>query len=771
MSKPGKIYKIIHQSFDPSSDVQCITELSDYDNLIPDDQDPQVIELIGAGDPQTISCIDTDEDPFTPIRAQQLVLKFISANGVNMNTFASGSDQRWGVHSYIGTDTQTIFKGWMYMEDLSEPFMPEGNIVTLKANDGLGTLKALPLVDSTGLNPAGVHRIIDYIAWCLGGTGLQLQINCAFNIKNQAAIDDISIPNSNEQHFFSLNFLEAKTFESSIGESVNMYEVLRTILGEEAVIFQRQGMWWIMRIDEVESLARGLFISTYAYDGEFIENLGEKNFDKTIKIDGTIFFSKEETEVIPARPIGKLKLKYPYATPVEIPCNKDFERGDLRSEISATEKTYEIDCWFFAENKANGLDSEAAVGDAYITRTFNAVDYEDERYVTIEEGVGVHDQATLKSEAIYIHQGDKFEVAVDFRLNADIGDLLVNALAVELVADDGTYWYMLETGFWFPYPASPWAQILPLNFDTTGQDNTEWQTISAQSNEAPRTGRLYIHLMQVAPEGSTIIYFDNLRFDYYPKINGSHRKYVAQSQTVTQDGGYKATRERDVLISNSPKRLFKGALLEFLLYAELYSGSVTFGSPNAFSLPGDKRNKFSRGQRIIIQSSVSNNQQTVVTDVIYHIFSDTTEIQVSGTTVNEIGTAVISEETYKLAGNYYNAAVFPAGPPSAGYAHPYSELQVFDVWNQFNTDKRVFQATCQGMDLSTVDDLGRVNNAHLVHKWFFLDADYSTYNRIFLLLTFNQDYRTQEWTCVFREVNNYTVDKVYTGRVFRYETE
>src|SRR5690348_16687670 len=113
MSKPGIIYRITSQSFHEDEDIQCIVDISDTDFLIDDADDPERIPLTGAGSPIELTVIDNDEDPITPVKAQQLITRFLSDYSYNMASFLGGSDQRWLVHYYIGDDTKTIFKGFI----------------------------------------------------------------------------------------------------------------------------------------------------------------------------------------------------------------------------------------------------------------------------------------------------------------------------------------------------------------------------------------------------------------------------------------------------------------------------------------------------------------------------------------------------------------------------------------------------------------------------------------------------------------------------------
>lgn len=767
--KPGTIYRITNQSFDPYNDIQEIVDISDNDNLIDDAEDPVIIDLSGTGRPIRPMVIDNEDDPFTVIKSQRIKIEFNSTQSTNVSTFASGSDQRWSVHHYIGSNT--VFKGFLSLDDLSEPWMPAPNTVVLTATDGLGLLKDIPLTDLNGDNPVGEYTLGELISLCLYRTGVVLQLRVAFNIKLSGYIDDISIPNSNAEHLFSTCYLNAKSFEERVGKSINCYEVLQRILGEGSTLFQRNGYYYIMRIDEVESATRGLYITSFDTAGAFLENLGEKNFDKTIDKDDPTrpFFSREATRVVPQRALKSVTETFPYEYPQEIPDNKDFDRGDLVTTVSSTEKHYSIDGWDFAIHKANGLSADVGNGSAYIKRIFDT-DYEKERYVVITEGVGVHAAGSLKSGPIEIQAGDVIDIGVDFRLNSDISNILCNTLAVELVADDGTFWYMLETGRWFQYPSLPSSTIIPLNFDTDQLDTTSWMSTGAKSIDAPRTGRVYIHLIQNCPESSTEIHFQNLTVTYYPLINGSHTKYTSQSQVVTQAGNFKGKREKQVYVSDSPKKLIKGALLKGSILRGLTSNTTQFANGTSFTLSGYLLGVFRKGQIIFIAGTTFNNGFKRVKSVSYNSGANETTVILNNATFSETVAAEIAELTFSLANEFYNAAVFTSGPPDSTYIHPYSEIQVFDVWNQFAIDRRKFEATLQGLDLGVTNADG-LDNIHLIHKYIFNDVTENSGDRIFTLLHYDQDHRNGEWTGVLREVDRLSIPKSYTGREFRYNTD
>jgi hypothetical protein len=777
--KPGVIYRITQQAFDPSNDVQDVVDISDNDNLIDDSADATVIDLIPGGRPITSFIIDNSEDPFSPVKSQGLRMEINTDNPISLSTFASGNDTRWGVHRYIGA--KTIFKGFLVLDDLQIPFMPDPNVLTLTATDGLSLLRDQVVLDLDGNNPVGDFKIIELLTMILRQTGLELGIKAAFNIKLDGYIDDIRIPNVNNQHFYNLVYLNAKTLEDQVGTCIKGRDALERILGEEAFLVQRQGYWWIVRVDEIEHPSRGLYISEWDSDGVFVGNLGEQSFNKEVGKDDpyTIKFSREVTAVRPTRPLAAVKLRYDLDTPREPLENIDFERGDLILD-SGTTKTYSLADWMTLFS--NTLTDDLATVDIYIRRIFED-DYEKERYVVIEASPDFH---FIMSQPVRVGAKDKFNLGLQRRLSADIGGSgFVRELHVQvrLYGSDGTYW--THKGRTSANNEKRWVQCtstfrtnqnyFAIEYDLSNDLTEAVGLYDGESAEIPVAGYVRVLLYASSDHGDTVAtYYSGITFDYRPYINGSYQKYIAISQEVSQTGGYKAVRDNRVYVSDSPRMLFKGAFLQGLLFNTIYTGAVEFTSSDDFKVPGYQLTIFRVGQRLNISGTTSNNKAEVrVTAVNYILLSNETAVTIDDSTTAEIDpSATIQELSYELANAFYNAAVYPDGPPDPTYVHPYSEIQVYDVWNQFNLDKRIFEATLQGLDLAALDgDLER-NNAHLVHKWSFTDIHEDTNNRFFQLLSFDQDNRTCEWKGTFREVYNILPEreKQYTGRTRKFLT-
>jgi len=708
MSKAGKIYRLEVSCFSPPNNIKTTVDIYDNSIQIPDTENPEIISLTAADNPLQLSVIDNEESPFKVIKSTQLVIRFLSDYNVSMSTFATGDDNQFYVEAY--NQTEFIFKGFLAMGDMREAYMPVPNVIELTATDNLGILKDVKLVDFNGNNPEGYHRIIEYIVWALKQTGLSLTVYAAFNIKRSEDVSDISIPGIIGQHFFNKIYLEARTFEDENNSSINCYDTIERILGFEATLFQWKGNWWIVRRDEIEDETRGLYVTQFTPEGVEFQNLGMIYFDKEIKkplsdISNKIFFTGESTQVRIERAIKSLRLDYLYEIPKEIPANKSFTLGQFIANIGSDEKTFTIDKWTLkAGLPGNYISTDGTT--ATIHRKYDPNGYEKERYIVLTPRnnyeQGSVQPTYIESEPIPVHEKDKFTASIDWRLNQGIstGGGYYRLFRFVLNGDDGSWWILGrpsdtsgsdDTILW--YNTNNWTTNTArgktiIDFDTINEE--EWQTITWEAPPIPVSGNLYIWLNQFNQSNVSAdnkeIWYSNLNFEYIPFINGSYHKYRGQYFSTSQNRNLKATKKEQIFISDSPKKLFKGALFEF------------------------------------------------------------------------------QNGKYVLANKFYNAAVFPAGPPDPTYIHPYGEIQLFDVWNQFRNEMRLFDYNIQGLDIGN-------NLIGLIHKYKISDFSFHNLNKRFTLLHFNHNLYLGESTGLLREVVDLSKPKDYSNLEFRYIDE
>ncbi len=530
-------------------------------------------KLKASGEPVVIECIDNDEDKFSPIRAKQCIIQFNSTSQYNLNLFSKGQDNRWYVE--VKVNSLVKFKGFLVLNDLEESFLCPPNVVSLTATDNLGLLKDIPLTNFDGVSPIIVrpktpYRWMDYLGWALNKTSLRLPINIQHNLREE---------HSPGLPFWASQTLDAKSFEEEIGECENAYEVIEKLLGEECFLTQHDGEWWIVRVDELDSRARIIYkidADLSAYD------LLVAPVDKTIKKTLDIKWINRTALVQLDRPRGSIKETYSFTYPKEIVDNIDFSRGGEIFVLIPPPNTryYHLEDWTFA--RYPGVISSSS----YIKRVFNDFGIEVERYAVITKSGGAGGVHYIASSRLPMSAKDKFSFSVDRKLELNRGGtgfFRTSIAQIRLYADDGTYWVVAGTANGAP----PFWKTTDATFTTNadyiwqeGNLNTDdklWVTISENVPPLPTGGEIEILLLQSADLTTTTeTHFANLQIGYDPYLNGTYQKFNGQYWKVLQPGDYKSIRDEGVSISDSPKRLFKGALLRFISVTSKYVLSGKF---------------------------------------------------------------------------------------------------------------------------------------------------------------------------------------------------
>lgn len=735
----------------------------------------EIINLEMANQPITIEVVDNDEDKFqNVIRSKRAIINIHSSDSIGIEIFIDGGDH--GFFADITLPGHTVLSGYLSVADVEEDFQPDPNIISLIITDGLGFTEDQELIDFDGNTPDGIYPIGTIIAWALtAGTGFSTSLRAIYNIRDEGAstlTDDIA-NTSGAGHFFVFNYLDLRTFEdSNPGTRLTCAEVLRRILfGCE--LSQDNGEWLIKRIDEFQSDAN-LYIATFDETGISTgwQLKTPENFIKQIGEGLALSWMNDDARVSADRALRRLELKRNYEYFTEIPCNIDFERGTGTEPTGAADETidYVIECWRFLREGVSPVDIDTApfTGSTGVLRKRFEYNYEKERYLV--NGVAGGFRHYFKSEGIQMAEKSKITIGFQWRSATDTAGVTANVAHMRLVGDDGNIydWGLTAGG------VSSWSSAKTTSsavFDTTWQDSisgiddSEWQSISGTSQPAPVGGTLYIRLLNDL--ATPIRHFTALTVSYQPLINNSYAKYTGEQNSVEQVGDNIALRQDDLYIGSGPDMNVKGAILRRGADVELYSGTANFGTFHDIQMTGDKRNIFQEGQLIVISGSGSGNNLTVrVVSVSYSVIGDTTTIITDSTFTLEVGaTVVISLVNYELPNQFYSAAVLTGGVSDPSSLHPFGQLIVFDIWNQYNRVMRKFDGTIDGLntDLNPVD---------LFYLYSLTDGNANTGVRVFMLLHFNQDLHLCEMSdAMFVEVYSTDHYKQYDGHQFKFLTE
>jgi hypothetical protein len=531
--------------------------------------------------PFTDSTIDNNNDKFNTIRAKQATICFFSGS-YDASFFSSGEDNRFYVEALVPSTGNIIFRGFILADDNQQPLLPDPQIVTLTATDNIGTLKEIALVDSSGLNPRGKHKIIQYISWALQQTGLQLNINLADSFFEESFPDLPAFDNV---------YLDGKTFEKDINVSEDCYTVLSKIFGYRLFLSQISGEWWIQNIDEYGLPNAKVF--RFDYQGTYL-SATTKLYDQTIGRTHDLKFYRKNQVVHYQRAHKFVKLTYNFEYPKEIIDNIDFSRDDKNPFYTntytdpvdgkvKTEKRYTLQDWTIGRYSQKSPTPQASSVQTYIKRIFEN-DYEKERSAVVQYSTENTPLTYIRSNPIPVGVKDRATIGVDFKFNkSSVGDF-VGIFGIMLSGDNGKVYVYGQSGVWIDTAVlSTAAANTFFGFSyhyTSGDDKTNWQSYAIDLIDMPAGGDLYLFLpagYNNAGSGNPDVEYQNIQFDYQPYVNGSYQKYKAITRTVTQPGAYKANVDDTVYIYDGIRELFKGAMFkqvggQFALTGNWYAG-------------------------------------------------------------------------------------------------------------------------------------------------------------------------------------------------------
>lgn len=533
--------------------------------------------LEGSAEPCVISSVNLDDDKTATIKSRRMKIGFNSNEFFDLDNFSDGSHDRF--LATLDTGSSIPFVGNLVLDDNSEAFQPKPNPVTLYASEGINSLKTVELTESDGDLPRGHYRVIDYIYLCLRNLAPNQGIHVVFNLYEQDTDPDAS-------HAFIDTYLDARTFEKDADTREDCFTVLQKILDAFGcfICYDNDG-WYIIRWDEFDKLGGGvttLRSANFDSDGNFVDytNL---DLNKAIAHDESgeyegYYLSQNTAERRFQSRVKEVKHIYKLEQPKEVPCNSDFLRGEVDDDTLPL-KTFVPDCWTLRRGWPG--DYEATTVEMRIGVRYDTNEYEEERFLYLTPtAFGVDDPPEYaESEAIDVHEKDKFELSVNWRTETIAPGAFGNQqslMRVRLHGDDGSDWLLGNEDVnddttplkW--YDTSNFTANLGAGnrgIDTTLIEEQEWQSIDlGESPPIPVDGKLYIMLEQFNQIASVnddlAIDYSDLKFTYIPYIAGTYHRITAQENSVSGDESRRNI-EHEMFISDSPKKLLKGALKKF----------------------------------------------------------------------------------------------------------------------------------------------------------------------------------------------------------------
>ncbi len=471
----------------------------------------------------------------------------------------------WKLIAY--DDGQIIFIGFLTPGEGRAEFQDKPYDVSLSAIDGLGLLKGVKLTKDDNTNFTGVNLIIDYILAILNKTGLGLNLRLFSNIVEETMEDRTQ---NDQADTFNQTGLHARTFLTNPTTFYDCYTCLERILSEYFCVYQWYGKWVILRIGELqENVGAKIWHTDYNTTGSIV-GVDQNMYDPSAVGRDRLIHPVELTQYVGSNfAVKSSRYTYNYGIWPELPTNNKFERGtEFDSgtiDADHTYKKFTIDGWTFGKFIANpsqqtqlpAVDS-AAPDIAYRYSTYNIFNVEENREIILENG-SASQHRLLVCDEMPASAGDRFVIGYDFKYSVS-GTGNLDHITIFLKSDTGSQIYTLENNgdtvfFW--QLAGGWNYISH-NY-VTGENWNQYTSFSINVPPLPVKGKMYIGLMNT-DSTNTLAYFKNLSIEYLPYINGSLQQIKADYAQTTQNANYKDTIDEEVFISDSPKKVFQGAL-------------------------------------------------------------------------------------------------------------------------------------------------------------------------------------------------------------------
>jgi hypothetical protein len=502
---------------------------------------------------------------------------------VTFDDFIVTYPDEWKIIAY--DDDQVIFVGFMTPGEGRADFQDKPYDISLSAVDGLGLLKGIPLTQDDATNFAGVNLIIDYALAILNKTNLGLNLRLFSNIVEESMQDRTQ----NEQaDTFNQTGLHARTFLTNPITFYDCYTCLQRLLAEYFCIYQHNGKWVILRVGELQTNAGAkIWYTEYNSAGaivgaaQYLENASAVGRDRLIH-------PVEVSQSIGSNfAVKSSRYTYNYGVWPELPANNKFERGpiisnsngpvyekDENGDDTATQigtfQDYFIDDWTFGSfptgpTAISNLPALSAGIDfpAWRRTSSNIYGVEFNREIMIEKSTTV--TQVLQSAVIPVNAGDRLGITFDFKLSFNFGDQLnIAAVQVYIKPNSGgaPYWWRDGAGItnqWRRNGAA--AEAIFVNYFDATDKTKVYKSTSLESQPIPVDGTAYIQLLNVMDDGLTNqTSFRNFSLTYHPFIAGGYISVKADYAQTSQNANLKDVIDEEVYISDSPKKVFQGAL-------------------------------------------------------------------------------------------------------------------------------------------------------------------------------------------------------------------
>ncbi len=487
----------------------------------------------------------------------QLTIMLETTDEQTFDDFIVTFDDEWKV--IAKDDEQVIFAGFLTPGLGRAEFQDKPYDITLRAVDGIGLLKGVPLTKPDGTVFTGINLIKDYVSAILAKTGLDLNWRLYSNVVESSMQDRTQDPLKDT---FNQTGIHCRTFLKDPTEFYDCYTCLQRIFGEYFTLYQWNGKWVILRIGEVQdSIGMKIWYTEYNSTGtvlssdQQLDNPGAIGRDRLIHpVEVGQFISSDFS-------VKSCRYQYNYSPWPEIPGNSTFDQGtEFRSGTNpdgTTYKDFTTPSWTYGAKFTSNLPNLNPTSDiAYRRSIYDAYNVEKERRIILEHLTS--GEKILQAEPFFINIGDKINIDFDIMyLNGGSGTR--NAVYAYIVQDGtGTKWFLRQVYSGSIQLKPYWEANIGNSIQQQSDNFAEWSSGRCEAPPSPVDGTIYV-AMASNISGNTPV-FRNFRVEFLPFIAGGYKQLKGDYAETAQNINFKDVIDVEVFISDSPRKVFQGSL-------------------------------------------------------------------------------------------------------------------------------------------------------------------------------------------------------------------
>ncbi len=557
-----------------------------------------------------------DDNPAAPGQVGNLGISI-------MDFVATGDTEIQGIVYRNKNYDVPVFVGFVAVEDNSQPLQDPPFDFTVRLTDGLGLLKTQDMV--TLQDPpqlySGFYSVEFWVMNILAKTGLTL--NCRFFFPFYYLTMDETRSSLSQVYLNAITFQQGEvtiTTEAGVdvfqSETDDAYTALTKIATAfRCRVFQENGVWnfvslfshfdpngWIYNEVGYDGLDAGLWFPYNVANGDFLDfttTIGKNEFIVPVEEDAVLYLKMANKFV---------KLNYNYDQSLNKICNQSLILGDRDTDFDETISStiidptivpdfdfqclgYDLFCFdHFDSNSHMGgnviiYPQQTALGNAFIREVDDELGYLFDRHLVL--GETTNELTYLKTSQILVDTSDILQISFQWRTRVNVtpsGSGTFDVAAVYLTGTDGTFWALLCANDGDPtFAGREWVQMTDSNFHDGGgntrycsttvlTDTVTWTEVSINQSKTVPLAKVpvsgYVEIFFVCIEdqlaGCSESWIKNINVTVLPYLKGTYKElrgdYNFSSHLNSVDIKQSITEE--IFISDSPKRYFKGALLD-----------------------------------------------------------------------------------------------------------------------------------------------------------------------------------------------------------------